>query len=328
MVTNSTLPRFRKTETNIFLCVLLTVVFLMPGFASAYSVQQLSLGPRGDFILEPGKTEIFLKPGETTVKNISITSRIEGVSHFSIGIEDFTGSHDASRAVVLLGDAEGPYSLRDYLKPEITEFSLELGEKITIPVEVSIPDDAEPGGVYGAVLIKSDPRDSGDGSGQAKVVSRLGSLFLVKIEGDAKEEGSVLDFRAKSPQRWFYERGPIYFEILFENTGSVHLVPYGDIQIYNTFGTLVDDLPINAYFALPDSLRFREVQWPQETLLGRYTAKLSMNPGYGDDNEIREISFWVLPWKVVLGSFVGLFFVIYLFYFIGSRFEFKRKRGE
>jgi hypothetical protein len=305
----------------------LTVLLFTPAFAGAYTIEDLNLGPRGDFVLEPGKTEVVLKPGESIVKNIAITSRIEGVSHFSISTEDFRGSEDPGNAVVLMGNDPGPYSLRDYLTPEIDDFTLELGEKITIPVQISIPMDAEPGGIYGAAIIQSDPRAI-DGGGQAKVISRLGSLFLVRIEGDIKEEGDVEDFRITTPHRFFHEKGPITFEVLFRNSGSVHLVPYGVIEIKNTLGTVVAELPVDAYFALPDSLRFREIEWNKETLLGRYTATLTLQPGYGEESIVREVAFWVMPWKVLLGGFVGVFVLVYLFYFIATRFEFKRKEKD
>ena len=115
-----------------------------PTQAAAISRQQLNVEILNDFVLEPTKNEVILEPGETGVRNISVVNRTERTITFTIDIEDIVGSDNPNDQVKLLGEERGPYSLKDFLIPEVREFTIKTGERITIPVTVSLPADAEP----------------------------------------------------------------------------------------------------------------------------------------------------------------------------------------
>ena len=151
-------------------------------------------------------------------------------------------------------------------------------------------------------------------------------LFLLRINGEGKEEGNVESFKLIGPQKTFYDARPEGFEIAFKNTGNVHLVPYGTIEIKNMFGKVVSTLPVDAYFALPNSTRYRDVEWTSGFSLGLYTASLSLNKGYGNQYDNVNLSFWVLPWKILLIGFVSLALIIAGLYYFLTRFELRKKR--
>lgn len=296
----------------------------------AFEKSKMDITPLNDFVVEPGKTEIFVNPGETVTKNITITNRIDKTVKFKLTTEDMTGTNDPQSPIKLLGDESGPYSLKNFIEPEISEFSLELGERIVIPVKVSIPIDAEPRGYYGALIVSNEPEvlggeQSKETEGKARLVSRIGSLFLLRINGEGLESGSLEDFKLIGPDKPFYEKRPSGFEILFKNTGNVHLVPHGKIIIKNILGKDVGMVPVDAYFSLPDSVRYREVLWQEGSGLGRYTANLSLYPGYGNDNEEASLAFWIIPWKILAITFVGLVLLISFIYYVLTRFELKKK---
>ncbi|HEY5138575.1 MAG TPA: hypothetical protein VIJ25_04570, partial [Methylococcales bacterium] len=88
--------------------------------AWAYELQNLDNTPiENDFVLGPGKTDLVLEPGEKNTQQIAVTNRLGEDKKFKIEVEDFSGSYDADQTVVLFGEAKGPYSLKDYIKPEI-----------------------------------------------------------------------------------------------------------------------------------------------------------------------------------------------------------------
>jgi len=319
---------------KILYIIIISFVFggvITPKYSLAFQKIKTDLAPQNDFVVEPGKTEIFLNPGDNMVKNITITNRINKTVRFKLSTEDFIGTNDPKQPVTLLGDEHSPYSLKDFIVPEVKEFSLELGEKIIIPVTVSIPLDAEPRGYYGALIVSNDPDNQKDINpkdieGKTKIISRIGSLFLLKINGEGKEEGKVENFKLTGPEKLFYEKRPEGFEIAYKNTGNVHLVPYGTITIKNIFGKVVSTLPVDAYFVLPDSTRYREINWTEGFGLGRYTAHLSLNKGYSDQYENINLSFWVLPWKILLIGFIGVALMVAAIYYFLTRFELRKKR--
>jgi hypothetical protein len=320
----------KKNTRNAFIISLFVIAFLLPNFSNAYTKTKVDVTAQNDFVVEPGKTEVFLNPGENMVKNISITNRVNKTVRFKLSTEDFVGTNDAKQPVVLLGDTNSPYSLKDFIIPEIREFSLEFGEKITIPVTVSVPFNAEPRGYYGALIVSNDPDKLTDGEGKevegkTRIVSRIGSLFLLKINGEGKEEGNIENFKIIGPTQMFYGSRPAGFEIAYKNTGNVHLVPYGTITIKNIFGQVMNTLPVDAYFVLPDSIRYREVEWSDGFSLGRYTANLSLYKGYNNEFEESKVAFWVIPWKILIPAFVVISLIVALFYYILTRFELRKK---
>jgi len=316
---------------KIFLIVFLAgLIGLTVGLspALAYQIEENpDMEVKGDFLLGPGKMELWLDPGESVTRTISITNRLGKEMTFRVEIEDFTGSRDPTETIRLLGEEKGPYSLRDYLKPEVKEFTLAHGQRIVLPVEISIPQDAEPGGRYGAVIIATTPPKTEEGEEKEPrpavvIIARLANLFFVRVKGEVIEDGFLKEFKT---ERRFYEKGPIPFELLSENNGNVHLAPYGLIEIYNILGRKVDEIELDPWFAMPDSLRLRETKWNRDFLFGRYTALASVNRGYQDIIDQKSINFWVVPWKIILAGLVMLFLVIWFFRWIFSKFEIKRK---
>jgi len=280
----------------------------------------------GDFVVGPGRTEIFINPGETVVKEISVTNRITDDREFLLEVEDIAGTADGSKSVTLTGGERGPYSVQDYISLPDTTFTLDLGERARIPVTISVPADAEPGGYYGSVLVSTvrsaDIQETN--TPQSPVIARVGSLFFIRVAGEVETGGATKEVALIS-DKWWYESGPIDFGVVYENTGSVHVNPYGEMSITNMFGEPVGFVELEPWFVLPKSLRLREISWDREFLLGRYTATAKINRGYEDIVDEVSVSFWVLPWKIVGGIFLVIFILLFVARAFFRTFEFKRK---
>ena len=279
----------------------------------------------GDFVVGPGRTEIELTPGQTVVREISVTNRISDERTFQLEVEDIVGSADGSDAATLTGEGS-PYSIKDYISFPKNTFTLKLGERARIPVTISIPPNAEPGGYYGSVFVSTVRNSEAPETNapRSALVARIGSLFFITVPGDTKRSGETQEVSLIRDD-WWYEAGPIDLGIVFENTGSVHLNPYGELSITNMFGEEVGYVELEPWFVLPESLRVREITWDREFLLGRYTVTTNVNRGYDDIVDTVTVSFWVLPWKIVGGVFLGLFIIIFGIRAFFRTFEFKRK---
>ncbi len=336
VVTLALLPTFAQAQTDTLAPSEGVVVststdveeVVAPAPAPWFRVEQLTGGSFdvGDFVVGPGRTEVEVRPGESVVVEISVANRISDDRTFELAVEDVAGSVDSSQSVVLLGDATGPYTVKDYISfPEKT-FTLGLGERARIPVTVTMPPNAAPGGYYGSVLVSTVRTDDSatQGTARAPVVARVGTLFFITVPGEVERAGALKELSLKN-QQWWYEKGPIDFTLLYENTGSVHLNPYGELRIANMFGEEVGFTELEPWFALPKSLRSREVTWDRELLLGRYVATAAINRGYDDVIDEARVVFWVLPWKVVAGVFGAIFIIVFGLRLFFRTFEFKRK---
>ncbi len=309
-------------------------VFAFSGTVNAYEVEQIPGGDQvfGDFVVGPTKIDVVLEPGTKRVIELLVTNRMGSKRLFSLGVEDMRGSDDVSQPVVLLGDDRGPYSLKDYLKFPTQTFELGHGERARIPVTISIPANAQPGGLYGSVLVTTNSiKGKDDGTKKegalagTVIVSRIGALFFVTVPGDAHKEGKVVKFATVPDGKTFFSQGPIGFQILFENTGSVHLNPSGDISIKNILGEEVGAVAIEPWYALPGSTRLRELTWNRSNLFGRYTAEARISRGYNNEMDVVTTSFFVIPWMFLAIGIFGLAVAFFILRFILKTFKIARK---
>jgi hypothetical protein len=283
----------------------------------------------GDFVVGPGRAELTARPGETITTEVSVTNRISSDREFKLEVEDVVGTQDGKSMRAMPPGERSETSLIDLISFPDDSLTLDLGERARIPVTISVPPNAAPGGYFGAVLV-STVRVNEDQAQAARspIIARVASLIFLTVEGEVEEGGEALSLDTLNQRGWWYESGPIEFGLLFENTGTIHSNPYGEVSIRNILGEEVGYIILEPWFVLPKSLRLREFDWDREFLFGRYTVEAQINRGWRNDEDVVDVlttSFWVLPWRLVGSIFLALFIIIFAIRLFFRKFEFKRK---
>ncbi len=214
-----------------------------------------------------------------------------------------------------------------------TQITLKPAEQKTVALSIQVPAGAEPGGHFAAVFWSTTPPQV-EGGGQVAVGAKIGILVLLKVSGETKEGGGVLEFSSQQGRK-FFSSLPISFIYRFQNSGGDRVKPEGEIKIRNIFGGTSATLSANKNMGniLPDSVRKFEVSWIDEEIgspsevpqggagegffgmaakewnnftFGRYTAELNLK--YGQDNKIANasFSFFVIPWQLLSIVFIVL----------------------
>ncbi len=282
-----------------------------------------------DFVVGPGRFELEIAPGESRTVFLNISNRLGGGRVFQFTTEDMTSTDDGGDVNTrLLGDEVGPYTIKDYISVPYEKFYLENNQRAVVPVTISIPADAEPGGFYGSILTEVLPERSADGDSEvaptAPIINRIGTLFFVTTPGDIERDASLIDFTT-IPDKSFYFEGPIKMGLVYENRGSVHVTPRGKVTVTNILGDPVGELELSPWFVMPQSIRTREFTWDREFLFGRYTVTAEIERGYDDQVDTASVTFWVFPWKIITVVFFTIFTFFLLLRFLVRNFEFKRK---
>ena len=228
--------------------------------------------------ITPPTMELFANPGDTITDKIRVINNANTTSTFGITIEDFKAvGEDGS--VGFDDQKSTTFSLASWVTPEIKSFTLAPNEEKTINFSIQVPKDAEPGGHYASVLAKI----GGDAKVQsgASVVSRVGSLILLRVSGNVKEAANIESFTSS---KFFYNSLPVDFELRVKNSGNNHIRPRGTILITNTFGQKVTEISLEGSNVLPDAIRKMESSWKQDNKMavGFYTATLVST--YGQQN--------------------------------------------
>ncbi len=303
-----------------FLLALFLVV-LAPS-VSAATVEMMKDVPQwNDFDLGPTSFAIDIHPGETLTKTLQVTNRLGRTADFMVSVEDFEGSHDISQSVVLQGKGSGRYSAKDWVVPEMDRFTLDHGQMEKFTVTITAPQDADVGDHYASVLVQTTPPgDPKPGSGNVKLISRVGSLFFLRVPGETKEAGQLDSF---TTDRHWYWQSPVQLQTIFENTGNARLTPSGTIRLANLFGQTVDTLPIDSFNVLRDSVRSHTETWKRWPLLGRYTATLSLDRGYGDTEDTQRVTFWVIPVREITEFLLSVVLFLGVVWLIRKKFSFR-----
>ncbi len=186
-------------------------------------------------------------------------------------------------------------------------------ETHTLTFTINVPANAEPGGHYGTIL--ASITNAQNGASGVGVASKVGALLLMQVAGNAKEAMSIASFTAPH----FSEYGPVTITSRLQNTGSVHLKPFGFILVQNMWGHEVAKIPLDQKNVLPGSIRRIDTPFGGKWLFGKYTATLTAI--YGSQNEPLSYvtSFWVIPWKALLAVVVGILVVLTLLFLMRKR---------
>lgn len=270
--------------------------------------------------ISPPVINVPVDPG----KDIEVKISLRNVSSDPIvvtgEINDFTAAGEDGTPKLLLQEGEtSPYSLKKWIDP-LPKLTLKSKEMKDFPVSIRVPASASPGGYYAVVRFTASAPTL-DGTGVSLSAS-LGSLILLRVNGQATEGLSIESFNTAhmSKQTSLFESAPIDFVLRLKNTGNVHQQPSGQAIVSDMFGNPVGAVNYNfdQKNILPGSVRKFEEPLDSQVignrmLFGRYTANLKMTYGSDKREVTSTISFWVIPWKLILVLIAGLiggFFLI------------------
>jgi hypothetical protein len=305
--------------------IILIIIFLA-GLLFAQQVQALTISPPlKEFTADPG-TEfgdiIKLINDQGTEKTFFAT--IEGFrARGEKGEPEFFQTTDETQ-------------LATWIALEQTSVTLKPREKKEIKYKISVPEKASTGGHYAAIFWSSQEPEATGITGIG-VVTKIGSLLLVGISGEIKEEMKLIDF--STPFK-FYNRLPVNFNIGFENTGNVHLKPKGNIKIEpKVLGIGKGEATVNegGGNVLPESVRRFESTWQKAAIpeskaknifskffeelqiewknfaLGYFRANLFVLFGQAEPQIVeKSLNFWVFPWRVILIVLIIAALIIWL----------------
>jgi hypothetical protein len=273
----------KKFPKIIFLSA--TVIFISGVATSSIKASEIRQYQGGDLIksliLTPAKTELQMEPGQQLTKEIRVINGTGQNLKIDVKVEDTEGSSNPEQTIVLMGDKQGHYSLKDWIKPEIASFDLKPREEMLFNIKISAPANAEPGGYYGAVVVSAVGAEDNN---SVKFVSGLGSLFFLRIAGSVKESGFVSNFKVAAGL-------PARFQFVYQNQGNVYLTPYGYISVKNIFGREKGFMEIAPYFVMPNSTRAGEKIWQGNCFLSICRAELFLNRGYQNIVDKKELIF-------------------------------------
>lgn len=281
--------------------------------------------------LSPIRFELSGDPGTTVTEQITLTNETAVPVTYYSSFTNFEAQGETGNPN-FVDPVDG---LGTWMRVDET-VALEPGSTKTIPLTISIPANAEPGGHFAVVFFGTLP-PSTDG-GQVGIGANTGVLVLLSVNGDVKEGGGITQFNVKDNKFW-HNTLPVNFEYKFRNEGNDRIKPDGKLTIRNTVYWPTEKLEGNPVQGniLPNSTRKFEVTWvnnPRSAdyvaspsfftkylddvlyqwknfAFGFYTAKIDLSYGTKGLTTIGSDTFFVFPWQLLIVIFIVLVIVLW-----------------
>jgi len=270
--------------------------------------------------IAPPVVNLTVSPGQTTSVQILLRDISTGNLLVTGTANDFLAAGEDGTPKVILDDQQNnPYSMKSWVGP-LPSLLLVPHEIKSMTVTLHVPKDASPGGHYGVIRFTATPPELQDTG--VSLAASLGALMLVTVTGKINENVSLQTFDVSQNDKVgnLFENSPLTFSELFKNTGNVHEQPVGEVIITDTFGRKTASLSVNQppKNILPASERRFSQSLDQtvignEFLFGRYTAKLAVTYGTSKQAINGQISFWVIPYRlmaIIVVALIGGFFLL------------------
>lgn len=319
-----------------------TLLAVLPGTAKAAS---------GEFFLQvsPSPLVVTIKPGQTMSYDVKIRNGGTETEKLKIEPRSFTIDNDTGK--VMFDDTKKPAEIGDWTNFSEPNFTVKPGEWYTQKVTFAIPKEAGFSYSFALMISRQDMPSPIEGGRELKGSVAVFALVNIDKPGATR----ALQLGMLSTDKSVYEYLPAKINVQLKNTGNSIVRPAGNIFIQRggddpePMSTLQVN-PTEGYI-LPGSVRTLSVDWNDgypavktttdatgaakteedwnlsnlsKVRFGQYTAKLVAvyNDGQRDIPVYGEVSFWVIPWKlmfvllIILGliglgiwSIIGKFFV-------------------
>lgn len=279
--------------------------------------------------LSPPSFEMTLKPGEETAYTIQVTNPTKNLIELYPSAGNFTASGDDGQPKYEIGttaiENTSSFSIANWIAFYAPKVALLPEQVVDFKFRIKVPDNAEPGGHYGIVFLGTKPPEEKDQKSQVALSSMVGSLLLVRVPGDVREESHIEEFSAP----WFFFTPPVNFSIFLRNTGNIHIRPQGEIALTDWRGQTIDRMDINPKKGgvLPESRRNFDIAWTPDIShfwkipVGKFRATLTVTYGQTSKTLSQQIAFWVIPkWLIItISILLILSFSLTTFLFIRKK---------
>ena len=322
------MKRFKSIVVAGIAVFIFAAAILPASTASAQSSAALSIVPKKNYIVEPGKSA----NDTLTIRNLDNERTLQ----LNLRVVDFTYTDDGGTPKLMLAEdaPQTTWSLKPFLTVPKSVVIPPKSSK-TVDMKVSIPAKQGAGSFYSAIVYSSGTPESGNVGLSASGVT----LVFTSIPGEVNEKLTLEKFGAyhaptatdKGGYVFMTAKKPLTVAYTLKNDGNVTEAPVGSITLKDSFGKerVISKInPNNSLALIGQSRTFTScIELKDESVElsggaattstctepnlwpGFYTASLDLFYGQ-NGNKTQEItstaSFWYLPWWFVITALVLL----------------------
>lgn len=323
------------------------LIFLLSAFFPVSVLAQNKSDEGLNLVTSPLPINLVAQPGSTVSAQIKVKNGGNHQEKLQVGLMKFSAFGEEGKPKLI--DKEDGDNFFEWVKFSEDVFDVAPNEWKTITATITVPSDAA-FGYYYAVTFSRKEEETPDGPRSTKIVGATACLMLLEVRvPNAIRNIEVLDF---STNKRVFEYLPARFTIKLQNKGNVHVAPRGNIFISSMSKKDISVLEVNDVKGnvLPNTNRIFDTEWNegfpvydekiddtgkkilldkkgreikklkwdlsqiQKFRIGKYTANLLLiyDDGSRDIPIEAKVSFWVIPWRIILILSVVVFANVFL----------------
>jgi hypothetical protein len=271
--------------------------------------------------VSPSPLVVTLTPGQKQTATLTVRNLSNHSETLVPSLSGFT-TDKSSEKIELQPNV--PMGLDAWVSFKQSTLAIAPGASQTLDIIYDTPSN---GGFSYALAISLHRPDQNSVTSGATIKGSVAVFNLININRpDAKRELAVAAFTSQKSR---YEYLPATFDLTIQNNGNVIDQPKGTLFIQRSFDDTepIATLPINAgnRYILPNTNRVLSATWQggfpeyvttngtthlrwdwrklSDLRIGKYVAKAVViyNDGQHDIPLVASYTFWVIPWKLLLG---------------------------
>ena len=277
----------------------------LPGVS--YGTESIEGAPQDALRVSPTRlTFDNVTPGSEHTASITIRNRRATPTRFSIDVVGLAGSRDPLRRVSMLAanDPANQATARSWITPAVHDVILQPRQFATIPIGMSVPAGARPGGHYAAVIVRAQGKQlaiPGTTGGRLGVDTELAVAVLATVPGTAQRSLRIVSITAPG---LVTSRHQLHATVVVENSGDVHADPRGVVTIRSLVGSDIARTPLRTRTLLPRGRDRVELTWKHAPWIGRYTITASVGSGTNTTGDTAARVVWIMPpwWAMLIAA--------------------------
>lgn len=284
-----------------------------------------------NFTVSPPSIAVETTPGVPVTVDVRIQNQSAAAEQVKATLMKFTAQSDTGLPNLRNFTKTDEFANWAQLSP--TSFTAEPNVWTSVKLTITPPKDAAFGYYYAVMFSRQGTTPQ---AGTANLLGSVASLVLLDVKAPgAVRKANVAEFSTKTKSVEFL---PVEFTAKIHNDGNTHVGVHGTISI-SKGGKLVDEIKVNDSngYILPGSTRVFTTKWTDGTpsyqivkdsngqpvldgqgiiqqklkwnnfssnklRFGKYDARLVMiyNDGQGDVSTEGRLTFWVIPWRIII----------------------------
>ena len=194
--------------------------------------------------------DLYVDQGETYTFSFLVRNDSERSQTVTIYLGDWDRDVDGTNRFYPVGTIER--TLSPWLLVEPARLNLPPGEAQEITATLAVPsrEEASLDGTYwGIIFVQGEPRPVEQGGTTVMAIERFGVKVYATIAGTEAPSGVVRAVEATPSDEGVEVR------VVYENTGNVKQRVQGSLEVIDRTGTLISEVPIDAFPILPGAQR-------------------------------------------------------------------------